>query len=1037
VREVRARGTQGLRVGRPARHYEARCYVQPAAPVCGAAMAEVSSPRFAGVKRRGSDLSGDGAKQSRTGGDNGKREQVRTTACALTHTCVFVPCGWGCSPGLAWRACGARALTCLGYFRWRGSSRMLSRRRQPSRTCSSFGNEPARFVQPALLLPCCSMAWTRFPCPQQPSLPGEAVRRAPEHSMRRLLAELRFLRRPSNLQIEEALYSLCKGITPEYTEKAKALKFNLAKNKELREDVLSQQIEPDALVAMRSADLADRAKKSVRESAKAESLQETINNDELKNLKEAAAGLSLRKTDAGLAVVDADAEKAKREAEDSERRKLEEERIRAAVAASEKQVLTTVEVKFGADDANAYLTSNWVPTPKAAGAGNEDSDDEEAQKKTELVISSPVLESQPADSHELETLADLEGDEDEEDAAKPVWDGDLDFANKKRSYLYPEQQSTRPLRLRAYPLQDEGELHHPIFPRVHVQGYISLNEMEKYIATKRQESETKMVLAFKLVARQHSRAAYDTLVEEMRDKKKGICLINEKNWGVLYCLPSTSPSVSSLLGFGEADCLVAVAITNRGKPDSASKRKEPADLRQEVTNDFAKATGTMEKTVMLSLKKSSLNLRLRAIAGDVALDHVPDELKDESKAHVGGVIEFLLTQKVSVMEVEPEGEKDEEEHFKLIETLVDKKRAAVVLDTEKALMYLVPPVDEAGKLLDPPSTSCDSLLGVLLLSQEDANASSDPAASVGAASASVGAGEEGRVPNPAPPATSAQQQVASGAPLLQGAPDAGNASAARGNHHAGHFTREGMPGDRVPLSGRPPAPKDGPPAPAPVGQWPVVPQNQTNLRGAAIPAPISINQAPLDLAPQSPFDPSPRPSYVALHSPSIPAPGPPLHGAAGRGNLQQRGPHTGWQDNAMFPMQGRFVGDNRPFQPQGQFVDGRHPTQNQPRERDMGPDPRQWQHNGSADFQNMSPRNMPSFGLPNGLPFAGFDARNPPMGGAFGGPPLGGGIPTMRGGHMQGNMRGGEHMGRQQRPPGPNNPQYDGFGQGNPRNFRR
>ena len=528
-------------------------------------------------------------------------------------------------------------------------------------------------------------------------------------------------------QVEEALYSFCKGITAEYTEKAKALKFNLSNNKELREDVLSQAIEPDALVAMKSADLADRAKKSVRETAKAESLQETINNDELKNLKEAAAGLALRKTDAGLAVVDADAEKAKKEAEDSERRQQEEERIRAATAASEKQVLTTVEVKFGVNDEKNYLNSSWEYTRKTAGAGNEDSDDEEAHKKTELVISSPVLESQTADSQEMEAFEEIDGDVDGEDAVKVIWDGELDFANKKRAFLYPEQARARPLRLRAYSLQDEGELHHPIFPRVQVQGYISLSDMEKYIAAKRKTPDVKMVLAYKLVPRQYSRSQYDTLVEEMKDKKKGMCLIDDRNWGgLLYCLPSTSPSVNSLLSFSEEDCLIAVAITDRAKREYVPKQNRPEDLGQEVKNDFARATGSMEKTVMLQLKKkSSVNLRLRALAGDVALDFVPDQLQEEAKAQVGDSIDFLLTHKVSVMEVEPEREQDEEEYSKLIETLVDKRRAAVVLDTEKALMYLVPPVDEAGKLLDPPSTSCDSLLGVLLISQEDTSAADE------------------------------------------------------------------------------------------------------------------------------------------------------------------------------------------------------------------------------------------------------------------------------------------------------------------------
>ena len=44
-------------------------------------------------------------------------------------------------------------------------------------------------------------------------------------------------------------------------------------------------------------------------------------------------GLEMRKTDAGLAVVDTTAEKAKKEEEERERRKAEEERSRAAAAA--------------------------------------------------------------------------------------------------------------------------------------------------------------------------------------------------------------------------------------------------------------------------------------------------------------------------------------------------------------------------------------------------------------------------------------------------------------------------------------------------------------------------------------------------------------------------------------------------------------------------------------------------------------------------------------------------------------------------------
>ena len=177
--------------------------------------------------------------------------------------------------------------------------------------------------------------------------------------------------RKGNLQVEDALYSFCQGNMQEYTDKAKTLKFNIEKNKELRGEILSQAIRADDLVAKKSAELAERAKKSMRETAKAESLQETINNDELEDMKDMAEGLSMRKTDAGLAVVGPDAEKAKKQQEEElERRKLEEERIREAAVAREKQQKALVKVDMvDMGDENAYLASNWEYPPKINDKG--------------------------------------------------------------------------------------------------------------------------------------------------------------------------------------------------------------------------------------------------------------------------------------------------------------------------------------------------------------------------------------------------------------------------------------------------------------------------------------------------------------------------------------------------------------------------------------------------------------------------------------------------------------------------------------------
>ena len=714
------------------------------------------------------------------------------------------------------------------------------------------------------------------------------------------------------MQVEEALFALCRGCNSEYNDKFKSLKFNISKNSELRSDILSEDIKADALVAMKNTDLADRAKKLVREQLKEESLQETINNDELKNLKEAAAGLRMEKTDAGLAVVDPQAEKAKKEEEEERSRKLEEERNRAAESATEKQKQALIEIKISDKDEEAYLESKWEYVPKAKGEGG-DSEDEDGKQTTEL-----VLESQPVDAPHIEPV-DEQDDVGDPDA---VWDGEVDVRGKRGQLLYPEQAGLRPLRLRAYPLQEAGALRNRIFPRVQVQGYIGLDDMEKYIEAKRSTPQVKMVLTFKLVPREHCRSEYDTLAHELSKRGKGMCLIDDRNWGgLLYCLPSSSKCVSSLLPFGEDECLVAVSITDNNKSsEPAAKRDQPEDIRRTVTNDFAKAVN--EKTVVLRLKKSSCNLRLRAIAGDVELDQVPAELKDLSKGQVGEVIEFLLSQKVSVMEVEPEGEQDETEHMKLLEHLVDKQRAAVVLDTERALMYLIPPVDDAGKLLDPPSTTCDSMLGVLLMSHED-------------------------------PAAKSNEDVPS-EPLenIEMVPvDPRGPSLLRA---------EGPPPQKL-------HPLEESGAGAVTGQhW--QPQPVKAQESRRVPPAVNVQQAPVSYPHQSsPYDPSPRPAYDSRNVPmpssgppsrqvqtSLPMQGPPVHAMPGSGwNSQQRG-HNG-RDGGLpvspgYPPHGRFMGDNRP-------------------------DPRQFQHpqHGSHHYGMQG-------GPRGGVAFNGYDARPPPHG---------------------------------------------------------
>ena len=785
-------------------------------------------------------------------------------------------------------------------------------------------------------------------------------------------------------QVEEALYANYKSLTFEYTEKAKTLKYNIANNKELRDVVLSAELGADDLVTMKNSDLADRAKKSEREVAKAESLQEIINNEEFKNLKDAAAGLSLRKTDAGLAVVDIEADKAKKEAEDSERRKLEEQRTRAKADATKKEKATMVNIDTTEQEANTYVNNTWKYTPKGNGGGAV-SDDEDENPPTEPVISSPVLDSQPTDGIDVEYVDGMDGHE-EGYHEGVAWDGELDVCGKKKPLLYPEQAGSRPLRLSAFPLQEEGELHNRIFQRVQVQGYIGLGDMEKYIEAKRKSPQVKMVLAYKLVPRQNSRSQYDVLLEELNDKGKGMCLIDDRSWGgLLYALPSSCKSVRSLLAFNEDECIIAVAITDLHKPEQAPKRHQPDDMRLDVTNDYAKATGSTEKTVMLKLKKGSCNLRLRTIAGDVELDKIPDELKDISKGQVDDVINFLLTQKVSVMEVEPEREADEDEHLKILEYLVEKKRAAVVLDTEKALMYLIPPVDAAGKLLDPPATTCDNLLGVLLLSETDENIGQD---------SDKGLQKQETVATATVPAQPQQPGL-----FAHVVPTSSTTLSTHSKVEIAQMGSSGMAAPKLPESGN---------VVEVAGHWQQ--QQGKNLQAQHVhiraPAPISVPQRHLGAVQQQPPYPSPRPSYD-LQSPSIPA----AHAAPMRdwGTSPQRGHDEGrggWQGNSpgYQAPQARFVGDDRQ-------------------------DPRQWQERNAQNFHTAPPQNTQNFhsAPPQNAHYGGFagggQQRGAPYNGYEPGPPLGGeqwgdGRGDGRGGggfqgylrsggDMRGDMRGG------------------------------
>ena len=402
---------------------------------------------------------------------------------------------------------------------------------------------------------------------------------------------------------------------------------------------------------------------------------------------------------------------------------------------------------------------------------------------------------------------------------------------------------------------------------------------------------------------------------------------------------------------GAADTRVPLWLESSGTSDEAIKagdaarlsdarQHQPDEIIQDVTHDLAKATASMEKTVMLKLKKGACNLRLRAVAGEIGLGEVPEKLSSLSKSQVEDVITFLLTQTVSVMEVEPEQAKDEEEHLKLLEYLVNKKYALVVLDTEEALMYLVPPVPEAGKLL-PNSMARDKMLGVLVVADSSAAQSSSAQSNAGASSHTpinnAGSAVSDQVRQwqslsyPALPQSLSYPAVSSN-----------NAS---GRGHMPQFADGGVAAHSTPHFNN----TAGASQPPHAHLW------MHAAEPPRIPAPLSVHQRILHAAPHSTFDPSSRPAdaHTSLPSPSMPspwmlsmpAPGLPAHAAAwgGWGSSPQR-EHEGaggWRLSGD-QEQKRFVGDV------------------------ANPDQRHWQQPNDRNFRNPAPQNPPGYGMHGG-----------------------------------------------------------------------
>ena len=132
-------------------------------------------------------------------------------------------------------------------------------------------------------------------------------------------------------------------------------------------------------------------------------------------------------------------------------------------------------------------------------------------------------------------------------------------------------------------------------------------------------------------------------------------------------------------------------------------------------SEFGEKSATLHGHFDIEDTVPDCRMRATLVAG-TSLERVPEELGLMCTVALKDVIEYLLTaEAITVVEFDPEGADDEETYTHLSETMVRDRRAGVILDTPTMLMYLIPPLDEAGQLLQPPADTCANMLGVLVV----------------------------------------------------------------------------------------------------------------------------------------------------------------------------------------------------------------------------------------------------------------------------------------------------------------------------------
>ena len=428
----------------------------------------------------------------------------------------------------------------------------------------------------------------------------------------------------------------------QYNARIKTINFNLKKNLELRQQVVSRTISGSDLATMESGKMASAHLLKQRAERAEEDFKDKWNNAEVQALKNASF-VVMKKTDRGLEV-DTEAEEAKKGIDKEEEK---EEEVVAPVVETPKGEIVSAPVMDREKESNT--TFEWRPT----------SDDDNAkQSDDENVVDLPSLDDDKA--------VEVAPFEDEDEDLKPkepvnahiVWTGTVMNKQSRLGLMFSMEVDAHIL--------DGPTLRDDLPGELEVQGHVETHRVMKYLKAKASD-EKKARSVYKIEPCETHEQAYNEQCDYLIEIGKCAVLFDIRNFGTMYAVPPGNLA-RTLAPDAPEGTLIGVAITDK-KVSQANRENIMADVSSDMGTLGDSSHEKLVKLHEMTIGKSKIDashLRASVLNGQKDwLSKIPKDLYCKSRVDLDEVVKYLATEKTLVMELAPDSDADTDPYMQV------------------------------------------------------------------------------------------------------------------------------------------------------------------------------------------------------------------------------------------------------------------------------------------------------------------------------------------------------------------------------------